>query len=89
MDIHKGNDRDGGADHFGAFFAPFRLTYLNDFYQEKLERYMLRAKERMKLLRENPDSLGMTREEANNLLAGRSGGAKEDNIRGYRSQQQK
>jgi hypothetical protein len=57
---------------------------LNDFYQEKLERYKMRAKERLKLLRENPDSLGLTREEANNLLAGRSGGAKEDKIRGYR-----
>lgn len=31
-----------------------------------------------------PDSLGMTREEANNILAGRSGGAKEDMIKGYR-----
>eukprot|EP00802_Teleaulax_amphioxeia_P019365 Tamp_19595.p1 GENE.Tamp_19595~~Tamp_19595.p1 ORF type:complete len:359 (+),score=51.83 Tamp_19595:128-1078(+) len=45
------------------------LAFLLEQYEEKLQRYRIKAQERQKTLRENPQQLGYTREEANAIIA--------------------
>mmetsp|Transcript_666 Transcript_666/g.1606 ORF Transcript_666/g.1606 Transcript_666/m.1606 type:complete len:367 (+) Transcript_666:236-1336(+) len=48
------------------------VKFLLPLYEERLDRYKLRARERDVVLRENPDQMGLTREEANVVLSRRA-----------------
>jgi len=48
------------------------MSYLREIYTERLERFRLKARERELALREHPETLGYTREEANEILASRT-----------------
>jgi len=48
------------------------MSYLQEIYTERLERFRVKARERELALREHPETLGYTREEANEILASRT-----------------